>query len=296
MKFFQTIILRVWKIFGFNNNSLESIDIVKFHYKCFLDLPIDIFRIILEYLTLPDLGRLDKAILNHAFRSFYLSSMKSMILYNDESFNRHQDIFIWLNLRDIRPKSTIITGDATPWKLITPVLYSLTITRMPKKCEIGFLPSLKKLDIKEKASVILEPLLNKTPELRVLMISRGDYSLDFYTFLSQKCRNLLHFVPPPSFNDASLESMLSASPLRLQILLLEKTSVMFDISIKHLLRAIPTLHILTLPHRFSVEIHMQCLHQITIPSLQSFDCERQFNALDSLSSFIRRVYYSISFC
>lgn len=258
---------------------------------CYIyDLPIELFRYILQYLTIPELGKIEGAILNHNLRSHYLRSIHGMeIEYADISTN---EIIKFIQQRGIQLQKIEIThlcADKLPLiaQINTKLKYLSLFCNTKQLGDLGLCPLLRQLSISYACIDIKQLLkfLRTNSQLSSVHIDTQSIippQLLLNSF--QYCTNLQHLdLSSCRWIDDSFIQLFIANPvLQLKSIFLQYTSIRSDEIIQSLLRAYPQLQGITCPKHISKDLEREILTAIIIPSLQCDERERLLIALKCL--------------
>jgi hypothetical protein len=275
----------------------------------FLKLPPEIFDMVLAYLLLDELGKLDMAILNHSLRSHYLSTinlgMTTIEKYEAPFwFEDIENQLLWIVSRNVIPLD--IFYDVFHPAFLSLILNSRSKLRSLELCPsesipaeylslIGPCPSLKKLKLfqcDDISHTSLKNFLALNPTLeKIVLFSRVRLSPDYITSIAFNCRSLKHLDLSNNiwFNDRCLTE-LTQGTLNLTSLNISSTDIRSDPSVHLALKSFPNLRSLLL-HECSVssDVIKLCLRQVVLPALTSDDPEIQSLGLDSLLDNIQMV-------
>jgi hypothetical protein len=258
-------------------------------------LPPEIFRIILQFLELPEeLIPLDNAILNHRLRSDYLRAMYGMTLMNDvyPGTSKGDMELVWLLNKRILPTSLcFFTFDQDSYPMTIDqsrlVLQSLSILNEDQKIDalfetLGHFPSLINLDIfsiDSTTSSHFVHFLSLHPQLKKLSVPYiSTPSPDFIHGILQVCPNLTNLSVSRIgwFGDDCVSLLLQAGLSKLENLVLDYTSVQQHDSIVNLLNRFPHLKCLTIEEcPVSINTRVYFLNEYALPRLRSGDAELQ---------------------
>lgn len=268
-------------------------------------LPLDIFRMILQYLTLPDIGRMDMAVLNHQWRHFFITALEKFIIPEYQSldlFFDDMDPLVWIVRRKICCQNIAINcGKLSQLSLILNSRASVVSLRFIEGrrmkgrtseflSEIGCCPSLRNVEMSYVTnSPAFKAFFDLNTQLqRVSLHSIEEINLPLL-LINLKNLQYLNLSDNHWFNDRCLERLAEAN------LLSELTE--FNISNTGVVEDQSGFYLMQLPHlqsinwancSFTKDVSITCLHRIILPSLLSTDPNRQLAALQCLgdNSFV----------
>jgi hypothetical protein len=272
--------------------------------KTFSLLPQEVFQMILQYLPLSDVSKMDMAIVNHSLRPQFLDTLNGMLI---PSFEDNE--FEWMMLRNIIPQTfhqhhcddhhclAQSHIDIVPFLLkVRNHLEFLTLDGISKSDfrKLGAFPELKIFGLSLLGSPIsLKSLvrffgLNPQIEQITLNYSLFNYNSTLITSLAPKWPNLkyLNLSNNLWFNDYCV-AKLAQSNLNLLSLDIGSTDVQQDGSLLLILNAFPNLQHLSFEECEDISREMRefCLRNVAIRSLRSHDLEVQVVGFEDLRSY-----------
>jgi hypothetical protein len=268
-------------------------------------LPVDLLRLILQYLMMKEIGRLDLSMTNTSMRPFYLTAMAGMDLaelsYTSRLSSNHLN---WLILRGVSASSLsfqnlksqeqqFISNCRQTLKSLSISSYYLIDLELN---QIEQCPSLTSLSLGRCHRFTddgLRNILQKTPKLHTLDIS-STFSLtpQSILFLVSHCSSIQHLDVSFNlwFNNESLEYLSRCGNLNLKSINFTGTSV--NQSISEFIDAYPNIRSIKLHGFMSIENRLLVLRRVACRSLMSTDSELQRLGLRSFDESFE--FYSIS--
>jgi hypothetical protein len=266
-------------------------------------LPPEIFRMILQFLELPEkLIPLDNAILNHRLRSFYLQAIDGMTIKTLPYLERSKCVAWMLNKNILPTRLRFPEFDHLYPALIDRsrlALQSLSIRHQDSKINslfrfLGHFPSLTELDVKliySNQTFHFVHFLSLNPQLKQLSVpSLSTPSPEFIHGILQICPNLTNLSVSRIgwFGDDCVPLLLQAGLSKLENLDLSLTSVRKHDSIVRLLETFPLLKSLEIcfcPVSMNTKIYF--LNEYALPRLRSGDPELQKIGLDGFHQVMK---------
>jgi hypothetical protein len=266
-------------------------------------LPPEIFRMILQFLELPEkLIPLDNAILNHRLRSFYLQAIDGMTIKTLPYLERSKCVAWMLNKNILPTRLRFPEFDHLYPALIDRsrlALQSLSIRHQDSKINslfrfLGHFPSLTELDVKliySNQTFHFVHFLSLNPQLKQLSVpSLSTPSPEFIHGILQICPNLTNLSVSRIgwFGDDCVTLLLQAGLSKLENLDLSLTSVRKHDSIVRLLETFPLLKSLEIcfcPVSMNTKIYF--LNEYALPRLRSGDPELQKIGLDGFHQVMK---------
>jgi hypothetical protein len=258
------------------------------------NLPTDLFRLLLSFICLPDLIRLDNSLTNHELREIYLTAMRG---FSNHSWRSSTTNIDWIILRGVSLKEISFSEFAFQrLELIEKFRSSLvTINFGDLYLEvdlhlIGTCPSLTHLNLSGNSfsSNAWEPVLISNPQIRHLDLRRASkLSNDIIKTIVAYCPHLEHL--DLSFNmwvtDETI-ALLVSSQLRLKSLQFRCTNVRNNETIVNLLDTFPSLSLLGYDQFAAFETNFRVLTEITFPSVLSEDHGPQILGINEIHQLI----------
>jgi hypothetical protein len=280
-------------------------------------LPPEIFRMILQYLDVPNEIRvLDEAILNHELRSLYLQSLHGMtieeFICSDET--TVMDIF-WLLEKQIRLSQIHLTKYYEGILLLIfqsrLTLTSLTISFSPSfpsgflsdLARIGNFPSLMSFtsdNWPQSSAYEFISFCSTNPQLEDLdfyMVVTDMMAISIFSIFIIEFPHLriLNLSQNKWFNDECVEILTKAAP-KLESLDVSSTQIQSLQSIKSILDTFPSLTYLSISKcPVSVEVKKYYFREFCVRGIRSNDRQLQVNGLDEMSDILWRVSHKTSF-
>jgi hypothetical protein len=258
-------------------------------------LPPEIFRMILQYLDVPNEIRvLDEAILNHELRSLYLQSLHGMTIEEfshvipSPQSNRKAIVNIyWLLNKNIRPLNIrisdylegilflIFQSRFTLTTLSIDFKHSFPIKFTSDLARIGHFPSLTSLvidDWPETSASDFVTFCSKNTQLQSLHIRSTDFSSEILSSFLPFCESLLKLEISYNqrFNDECIEALVTATP-KLQWLSVAETPIQSLQSIKSILDSFSSLRYfdLTFCSELSLNAKKYYVQEFCVPMIRS---------------------------
>jgi hypothetical protein len=281
-------------------------------------VPAEIFRTILQFLSLEELLPLDNAILNHRLRSFYLGAIEGMttghVSFDDEDLLKS----VWCLNRKILPtRLNFFDFNHFSYPMIIDrsrrALRSLSLSQTGRRrgdptidsifLFLGHFPSLTELDVSSirlKTSSNFARFLSLNPQLKELSLPRlKNPSTEFIRDLSQACPNLTELdVSQRWFGDDFVTLLTQGRLSKLEKLDIEETSVREHDSIVNLLKAFPLLKSLRIPSfHLSMTTKVYFLNEYALPRLKSEDPQLQKFGIAGFQQVVEvRHLFLVSLC
>jgi hypothetical protein len=250
------------------------------------NLPREIFHLILEYLFLDDIKKLDLAIVNHEIRDRYLLLIDGLVLPSLEhiSLNPVGNRLNWIVSRKILFQE-IISFYFSPkiFPLISNCraqLKSLSLDDIPSEyLPLGSFSSLTSIEF--SACTISEDsfvnFFHLNPQLQKVTLRGDHFHPTLLAIFAFHCPNLRHLdlsTNPWVDDDCLLELVREGGNLNLLSLDVSYTSVRRDESICLVLTCFPNIRNFSFYEcQVSPEMKEICLRQIAVPALMSDDSE-----------------------
>lgn len=248
------------------------------------DLPCELFRLILEYLLVPDLGKLDIAIVNHELRFTYLSNLNGLILpryrFSSEGImgmSRYDQLISWLMKRNIIILRVILSSldcrSSYCYNLNSqPRIQSLRLEYHPNEClsHIGNCPSLTELAYVGFHFYRSLSFFEENPQITRFTLSVRDriWAVSL-AHIFELCPNVtsLDLSNNQWLGDESV-SVLVNSNLNLISLSLGETAIREDASVRLILNSFPNLQYLSFANcDISKDMIHLCFEKVILPSL-----------------------------
>jgi hypothetical protein len=280
--------------------------------KTFALLPREVFQMILQYLPLKDISKMDMAIVNHNLRSHLLFTLNEWLI---PSFEENE--YDWIMLRNIKPKHfrqhhchvcedhycddrrcySQSHIDIVPFLLkVSDHLESLSLDGISKSDfrKLGAFPELTSFSLSLLRSSVSTKSLTRffglSPKLKRLDLNFSfyNYNVTLLTALISNCPNLRHLNLANNmwFNDHCV-AKLTRSNLDLFLLNIDYTAVTQDESLQLILNAFPNLQHLSFGNCEGISLEMTeiCVKQVAIRSLLSDDPDIQNLGFSCLHSY-----------
>jgi hypothetical protein len=258
------------------------------------DRPLDILRIIFQYLPLPDLITLKVAYEVNSKQKQYLSEIfDGMTLPESTEILIDAQHITWLISQNVSPTNLrvrVLNDSAMRFllksaKLLKSLNFTDCISLTDSELSLfSHCPSLISLSLQTCSRVTdrgLEEFLAQNPQLKHLNLSLTNLTKNSISFIASHCPHLetLNLSGNPWFTDQLL-SLLYGRQLR--SLDLSATGVRLDQSISDLLTTCPTLDYISFMHSpSSFESYLLALRQVASRSLMSDEPELQALGLHS---------------
>lgn len=275
-----------------NNNSQKNTNFFTF-------LPIDIFRFILKYLNMKDIGNLDTSFLNYNLRNYFLESLKGIEITNLNENSHNTEELNWIIIRGIIVKDiTIETYDFDDneeniLKVIENnklTLHSLHLNESRINDDIFLYlkqcPFLTTLDLeycKDITDQGLNMFLNSNQKLQFLNLADCD-QLTFKTInkISQSCSQLRHLnLTSLPVTDNHVKKIIKGCPL-IETFVLSSTEIT-DESVVNILEAYPDIQSLFIDEcsNISTDMIVYVLRVVGLRHIYSNNFEEQILGLES---------------
>jgi hypothetical protein len=267
-------------------------------------LPIDLLRVILQYLTMKEIGTFDLSMTNSSLRPSYLIAMAGMDLAEVSFAPRLSSNHLnWLILREISASSLQLQNlKNQELKLISNCRQTLKVLSICSYYLIDFelsqiepCPSLTSLSMARCHRLTddgLRNILQKVPKIQTLDLS-GTFGLtpECILFLVTNCSSIQHLDVSYNlwFDNASLD-LLSRGTLDLKSINFLGTSA--SQSLSPFLDAYPNIRSIKLSGFLSIENRLLVLRRVSHRSLMSSDPELQHLGLKSFDESFE--FYSVS--
>lgn len=257
-------------------------------------LPVDIFRLILQYLRIKEIVTLDNSLLNNELREIYLqavngvnlgkitsiagkSSKISWILKRQILF---MDLVLWkyLKVHELAPEIPLLDGFTRHF----PALISCTI-----------------MNLSNLTTDQLTPFLSLNPQLESLKLNYlKNLTPDIIPVVSRSCPNLtaLDFSNSEWMTDNAVTLFSNHTLLNLHTLTLNSCrKLRHENSIIHLL-ALPNLKALWIDTwTFGIDGQMEYFNQFIVPALRSDDLKRNIFGVIAFLPLVEVLTHQISF-
>jgi hypothetical protein len=265
-----------------------------------LNLPLDLYRELLQYLTLWEIGDLDLALLNHQFREIYWASLSGTVIPEIPKYST-RGIIPWLTQRNILTRHCKIMMSLGPISCqfiiqSKPVLNTLNIYQSNVNGNdlrnIGSCPNLKCLSLffsKSLTSRGLEHFLRINPQLERVSISSNDQlSNALLKVIIEVCSHLHHLnISRCSWvTDASLD-LIERSNLKLRSLDIHMCHVSTE-KVEELMERCHSLRYLQVG-RADEGLQILILRKIAFSALEDPDPEVQLLGLQALQEASERI-------
>jgi hypothetical protein len=254
-------------------------------------LPRELFHLVLDYLTLVDIGIFDSAILNKSLRPLYICSLTGL-----EIFSECMVLLDWYLKRNIFIPSIIFYGldDAANRYLshFRPFIKSISLREMVNpRLELGHFASLTNFCVSGYHHLTdkdFEEILKLNPQLQEVSVSDTKLTPVSIAALAKYCPNLqsVDLSENVWVNDDSIDLLIS-SPERggcqqLRFIDCVDTSIT-EVGVKKILSSFPHLNSIDYPiGTINFETAMKIVEQVTWPSLMSRDIRIVEHALINL--------------
>jgi hypothetical protein len=242
-------------------------------------LPCEILQLVLQYLRLEELVRMDYATTNQLLRPSFLSALSRVEIprYKTPSnyIEYRKDNLLWLLRRCIAPLEILSEGSE-------PEISALISNSRQR------LRSLRLSSCPDFPSQFFVDHLTSCRSLITLeLISCPSFPPVFLGSLVRICVNVKHLnVSCNQWFDDECVTLLTTGVLDLFALNISKTNVLQDRSIQAVLDSFPNLHAISMAHcPISGDMVRLCLRQVVIPSLCNRDTEIQWLGLSCVNAF-----------
>lgn len=240
-------------------------------------LPTELLRMILQYLPLQDICKMDTAVTNHDMRPEFLAVLAGMTIIEYKSpSSPSKDSQKWLLLRDIYPLQLSYIKCSVQFPLLLrckEVLTSLQLIRPLSKALPNF-PSLRTLKINNLSNDCIRSLtilLSNNPQLEYLELStEAPFDLSLLRFTPYL--KGLTLSQNKWLNDRTLSPLLGLIR-NLQYIDLTETQVHSYDTFRNLIKSCPDLHYISFGGSLSIEVRVLCYQSVVYPSLACADLE-----------------------
>jgi hypothetical protein len=270
---------------------------------CLTNLPREMVRLILELLTMEEIGKLDLAILNHHFRPLFLVALHKLPVpvYEDPCYGQKDQPLDWLLVRGVIPLDIKINNFRP--KLGQLIANSRSLVQClaihdarfsPTTFQaLGSFPSLTSFALGDGDDEISQEMvlqfLRCHPQLEKISIATGsDFTDELVREIPLCCPKVTHldFMGSVWFGDDCASSLAAVAAQLPQLISLDlsETKITDDV-IPLLLDSLPRLHQLCLfDCNISLPMLQLCLTRVAMPSLMSSDPKVIFLGLGNLDS------------
>lgn len=268
----------------------------------FLFLPTDLYRYVLQYLSIREIIALDSSLINHEMRLHYLTTIHGLdltkLLYRHLfSLTKIQtsQIYSWFLLRKVLVRT--ITLYFHFWDIIEPfvylnmyschveelILYTFDSAYASSESLLQQFPSLKAFEFHGRLSRdFLSKFIDLNPQVERLFWCYDELSVDCLQHLCGTWRNLRHcdFSNNNNFTEEHL-AVFTDCDLPLQTFSIYGTKVKSDQSVINFIDSKPSLYKIT--HSISSrKIYYYILKKVIARSLMSDDVEKQIAAIQAI--------------
>lgn len=274
-------------------------------------LPCDLFREILGYLSLHDLSNIDRSLINHLYRSFFLFAMNGVVIFHYFTPSANDsDLMTWMMKRNIYISELCLqeySSSFTPFILHTKSkLIYLRISTSDQRNEmlancfnqldrcpkLTYFSTQATLDISEK---MMMQFLSNNPQLESLSLTgMSHFTPEIIMSICQYCSNIKHLsLSMCSWcNDDCIYDLINSN-LNLHTLDLSSTEVCQESTIEALLSRFSNLHELSIHDcSLSYDVVRKILRDVALPAILNPDPEIQFFGLCCATNNIDEVCYT----
>lgn len=274
----------------------ENHDLMLKKIMCIEDLPLELLRSIMEYLTLNELGRMNLAFMTSVLQSLFRAAIDGMEIHQLMNYRVNPIEIQWLSRMNVSATVVNFLGyDASNCLRFIDKNRSRLIVMNFSDCdltdeqlnEIGMCPSLTDISFQGCESLTDESVtqfLRTHPLVKTLNLGNTSLSGDVLAYIANYCPNIENLsLGDNSWVDDESLTILTESPiLNLRTIDISLTSVADDESIYHLAARYPNIEeISCFRCDLSVECHRYRLTEISFKSLMNQNLTTQYHGVQS---------------